>query len=398
MLGEKLSNTQTENSGKSDWDSLSEDGDTRIEEYNDAERKKSQAELQNLGRKSMLAAIWQQKIEESEQLSFKHKLEQPESPTLQHKNEVVKFMKNTREQERVERAINGTFLSMEELGAIIDDGAEESTKRTIDYRGKEIEIVNTGNIPFRFLKHSIQYSGARNHPLMDNPSLWDKNEQETKLKNYSNMLSLEYCDSIERRKIEADDRDNTIAYGFLHLPARSLSTISETGQMLHKKRRNIDLPYNMVYKSEELPNYLTQQYFQELQVFRYNEENGEPIMRPDFIIAPTGGITEDTLEQAAYFDVPVFEIPPHEVTSPKTEVEDNTPRAEVEDNTPKTEIDILIDRYLNKAKKDSSPEEISKLEQELRELSSTSSREVWSRKKRSIYPELYDYVLEKSNS
>ena len=41
---------------------------------------------------------------------------------------------------------------------------------------------------------------------------------------------------------------------------------------------------------------------------------------------------------------------------------------------------------------------ISKLEQELRELSSTSSREVWSRKKRSIYPELYDYVLEKSNS
>ena len=52
----------------------------------------------------------------------------------------------------------------------------------------------------------------------------------------------------------------------------------------------------------------------ELQAFRYDDDSGRPSFHPDFIIAPSDGINDDTLRQAAYFNVPIFEIPTKEVS------------------------------------------------------------------------------------
>ena len=56
---------------------------------------------------------------------------------------------------------------------MMDAGEAETSKTVVEYEGKPVVIYNTGNLPFRYPEHDIQYSGGRGgQPLMKDPMLW----------------------------------------------------------------------------------------------------------------------------------------------------------------------------------------------------------------------------------
>ena len=294
-MAKEFANELNRNNEPSGWDSLSENNELGQYGHESTQRK----QLRILGKK-ILGTLGKDEV----------------SPTQVSKDNQIRLRRDLTSQEKIERAFNDTFLSMDELEPMIKNGAEESSFRIVEYGGKRIPIYFTGNLPIRFLYHSIQYSGGdKTQPLMRDPSIWDKNEKQARelLGNkFSNMLSMEYVDSIEYRK-EKYERFRGVGYGFLHLPAKSLSIITTAGQSLQKQRNDIYLrEETRVLK--ELPGQIAQESFMELQAFRYDDDSGKPAFSPDFILAPAErGITEDVLRQAIHFNAPIFEIPTKEV-------------------------------------------------------------------------------------
>ena len=107
----------------------------------------------------------------------------------------------------------------------MDAGEAEASKTVVEYEGKSVVIYNTGNLPFRYLEHDIQYSGGRgDQQLMKDPMLWyaSKEEAQKRATSFSDQLSFQYKDSIKRRGQEYVDKDEHIFYCFLHLPETQL--------------------------------------------------------------------------------------------------------------------------------------------------------------------------------
>lgn len=300
----------------------------------------------------------------------------PHSPTWDHaKLESGRKEKRVR-QEHFERALNETFIPINELEAIFSSGAELATKRYEEYDGKRIAVYNTGNVQFRWLAHSIEWDGAEGHPLVENPALWTMSEDEVRqyMPIPSNMLSMQYCDSIiQRKKVP----NTEIRYGFLHFPAASVATTSiGTGQRLDKTIDMIDLRDDLLL--DGLPDRIAKASFLEVQAFRYDEQ-GRPAFWPDFIEAPCEGVNENTLKQAAFFGVPVFEIPRKEVEKPKTALE-----------LILESIDDEIEKELSWARS----EDVPILKEQMRTLANTPASD-WARKDRMVYDGLFKLVKQK---
>lgn len=220
------------------------------------------------------------------------------------------FRQAERAQELYEREINKLFTPMDELISILDNGIEGSSKRVEDYNGQKITIYDTGNLDFYYLQHDLEYNkgGAR---IVSDPSLWNLNKSDAKAAGLtSNLLSMQLYNSKDKHS------DNGISFGILHLPPNSINMVTKSAGLKLRNDSGIsDLAWkNSFPNAKDIPNEATSYFdrFIETQAFRYNDK-GEPIFRPDFIIAPSEGLNEDTLnntlKQAAYFGVPVFCIP-----------------------------------------------------------------------------------------
>lgn len=229
-----------------------------------------------------------------------------------------KITRDQRRQEFLERTINESLPSFEELIGILESGAESSSKRYEKFGKKIIPVYNTGNLDFNYLSHSIEYSGtsSNDYNLLKDPSLWDLTESQAQEQlglKFSNMLSSTYDNSNNQHA----ETVKTLRYGFLHFPPNSVCTFSTAGQARNKKRevheklRRVDglTKESLLKKVATLSSS-----FMEIQNFRY-DENGNPQFRPSFIIARESGTDQDALRQAAYFDIPVFEIPTEKILS-----------------------------------------------------------------------------------
>ena len=251
------------------------------------------------------------------------------TPTEDHQIRKERLTGDRRRQELIERAINDSFYSVEEIEGMVEMGAEGASKRTETFEGQEITVYNTGNIPFRYLAHAIQYPGATVQRLVEDPSLWNMSEEDAKQtigESFSNMLSLTYEDSIEARNMSHSLSDS-VRYGFLHIAANTLAHAGATnGERLNKDEEEISLPRAGTISEKEYVDDLTEG-FKEVQTFRYDEQ-GNVIMKPDFIIAPKSGLNKEALRQAAFFDIPVFEIPTQHVQTEeeKAQIEAKTAR------------------------------------------------------------------------
>lgn len=404
-MKEIIGNDEKQVEETSSWDSLTENSEDNWQqmqaERSVIEQEKRGGRLHALGKKIMdvlrkliphkeKTSTESEPISESEQNDTQDTITERDkvigdsdwdiSPTQDHAYLELGRKENAVRQEYIERSLNESFMTMDELEAVFSEGAENASKRTVEYGGKTITIYNTGNVPFRFLEHSIQYSGATGTPLVENPSLWDRSEGDASQElgdKFSNMLSMQYRDSIMRRVQAPNDG---ICYGMLRVPPASLATMNTGGQVLNKTRDDIAL-YNWQekYSPSELQDKIAGSGFLEVQSFRYDEQ-GNPAFRPDFIEAPADGINEATLKQAAYFDVPIFEIPRSKV---KTEME-------VVDR----KIEEYILRKVADYEQDSSPEEVATYEERLRRLINTPTAE-WGRWGRIAQKELFALVKQK---
>ena len=304
------------------------------------------------------------------------------SPTQWHANLKLERRQNEVAQEYIERSLNESFMTMDELEAVFEGGVENSSMRTVEYEGKIIKIYNTGNVPFRFLEHSIQYRGAIGTPLVEDPSLWDKSEDDARQEfgyKFSNMLSMQYRDSVMRRE---QGPPFGIGYGMLRMPPGSVAIINTGGQPRNKTKDDISLlltNWQEAYSPSELADEIAGMGFVEVQSFRYDEQ-GKVAFRPDFIEAPVDGINDATLKQAVYFGVPIFEIPQRQVKTEKEIVDEN--------------IHMCILRNVIEYEQDHAPDQVEKHEERLHRLAETPTGE-WTRRDRYFEKELYALVKER---
>ena len=311
------------------------------------------------------------------------------TPTEDHQKLKERLIGDRRRQELIERAINDSFYSIEEIEGMVEMGAEGASKRTETFEGQEITVYNTGNIPFRYLAHAIQYPGATVQRLVEDPSLWNMSEENAKQtigESFSNMLSMTYEDSIEARNMSHSLRDS-VRYGFLHIAANTLAHAGATnGELLNKSEEEISLPRAGKVSEKEYIDGLTDG-FKEVQTFRYDEQ-GNVIMKPDFIIAPKSGLNKEALRQAAFFGVPVFEIPTRHVetdeerTKKQQEAEAQKREAEAQLEAQKQEIQQKIEKYIqNKLEANASdldPTELAQYEENMRQLASGTDNPNWT--------------------
>ena len=241
----------------------------------------------------------------------------------------INIEKNRERQRTIETKLNETFTPIEELEAIMDAGEAEASKTVVEYEGKPVVIYNTGNLPFRYLEHDIQYSGGRgDQQLMKDPMLWyaSKEEAQKRATSFSDQLSFQYKDSIKRRGQEYVDKDEHIFYCFLHLPETSLSQMSEgaTGELVKKNNDIISL--SETDAAGDVAEKISDTRFLELQAHRY-DETGKPAFKIDFIRAPLDGVNEDVLRQAAAHGVPIFIIPKKHVLTKEEVVAEEARKA-----------------------------------------------------------------------
>ena len=247
----------------------------------------------------------------------------------------INLEKNRERQRTIEAKLNETFTPIEELEAIMDAGEAETSKTVVEYEGKPVVIYNTGNLPFRYLEHDIQYSGGRGgRPLMKDPMLWYASKEEAQKRavsfSFSDQLSFQYKDSIKRRDQEYVDKDEHIFYCFLHLPEMSLSQMGEraTGELI--KGSNDIISLNEESATGDVAEKISDKSFLELQAHRY-DETGKPAFKIDFIRAPLDGVNEDVLRQAAAHGVPIFIIPKkHVLTKEEVAAEEARKAREIE--------------------------------------------------------------------
>ena len=211
----------------------------------------------------------------------------------------------------------------------MDAGEAEASKTVVEYEGKPVVIYNTGNLPFRYLEHDIQYSGGRgDQQLMKDPMLWyaSKEEAQKRATSFSDQLSFQYKDSIKRRGQEYVDKDEHIFYCFLHLPEMSLSQMGEgaTGELVKGGNDIISLSEGSA--TGDVAEKISDTRFLELQAHRY-DETGKPAFKIDFIRAPLDGVNEDVLRQAAAHGVPIFIIPKKHVLTKEEVVAEEARKA-----------------------------------------------------------------------
>lgn len=245
----------------------------------------------------------------------------------------INIEKNRERQRTIETKLNETFTPIEELEAIMDAGEAEASKTVVEYEGKPVVIYNTGNLPFRYLEHDIQYGGGRgDQQLMKDPMLWyaSKEEAQKRATSFSDQLSFQYKDSIKRRGQEYVDKDEHIFYCFLHLPEMSLSQMGEgaTGELVKGGNDIISLSEGSA--TGDVAEKISDKRFLELQAHRY-DETGKPAFKIDFIRAPLDGVNEDVLRQAAAHGVPIFIIPKkHVLTKEEVAAEEARKAREIE--------------------------------------------------------------------
>jgi hypothetical protein len=299
---------------ESNWDKLA--GQTKQEHYQKIGKKTNSITLRKKGANRQ----YERNILENVSNSWYSDPDIENSQSFMHNYnlQIGEITRDQRRQEFLERTINESLPSFEELIGMLESGAELSSKRYEKFGEKNIPVYNTGNLDFNYLSHSIEYSGTndRNYSLLKDPSLWDLTESQARsqlgIGTFSNMLSLTYNNS-NQYKIEA----KTIRYGLLRLPPNSVCTFSTAGQSLNKKRETDEDLWlaDRLTKAELLKKVtISTSNFMEIQNFRYDED-GNPQFRPSFIIARESGTDQDALRQAAYFDAPIFEIPTEKIFS-----------------------------------------------------------------------------------
>ena len=221
-----------------------------------------------------------------------------------------------RVQEMIERDLNSRLMTADEMYE--SEGAE---KRTVLYGDKEVTVIDMSGAPYRMLvtaidyktlDHQIGYGVAKR--LMADPSLWDENREiAEKERNFGGGYVDSRADTICTSYINSEANASSsvpgkVVYGFDHIKPDSVVIASATDagstQSAGSHKPSIRLHQANFVSNLEKGN--TRGGYNEITLRRY-DESGEPL-RPSYIVAQDGDISEDALRHASFWGIPIINI------------------------------------------------------------------------------------------
>lgn len=231
-----------------------------------------------------------------------------------------------RNQEIIEREINSRLLTVDKLEEEVLSGSHEVSKGVIDYDGAQIPIYYLKGITFSMLSHAVDFrryawmnkkyitGGGTSKALFDDPSIWSKHEEDAltdKSSGYNargNLVSVSYINS--ENNINNADKGK-LRYGFDKIPGGSFLAFNDrdggTPNYIGENGTNNvarGLNYNEVLN--KLNNISYADGHNEALLKRYSD-TGLPLL-PSYIITESGGIADQALRHAKYFNIPIVDI------------------------------------------------------------------------------------------
>lgn len=212
---------------------------------------------------------------------------------------------------RTEAMYNDRLDAIEYLEEALTSQKEGITKTIGKYEGQQVDVYNLAGLPFHFIQHSLDgltWTETADG-LRKNPELWMKNKAELQLgssKQYGDTLSVSYIDAGINVVKGGISSEHGLIYGFSKI---------RPGTLLQIHSRDGGTPNRVEYAEARSgltaisPDNLAKQsthFHNEVLLKRYNED-GKP-MKPDFLIARDGVVTEDAKRHALYFGVPIVNI------------------------------------------------------------------------------------------
>lgn len=255
-------------------------------------------------------------------------------------------LQKDRRTELLEREFNDAMTTPQELAQAVAENKDGISLSQLEYQGRQVQVYDLFGHELRFLQHAVDYkiydSSARilgrdsAHSLLEDPSKWlsSRERQESSLedgeKRLTDNISTSYVDTslnlIRRGGVKSP---HAVVYAFTHLGANDLIATSggdlrtEGNAAMHDETKYIDNERNQKYIIHDVKQHnaqMTPEQVARSHYYSYNEvvisrykDNGEPVL-PDMMIVHSdsedqmGGITEDTLRHAAFFNIPIVRI------------------------------------------------------------------------------------------
>ena len=209
---------------------------------------------------------------------------------------------------------NESLFDNESDGEMFFD--EVDNKSSIDQLN-EILVYKLSGFPIRFLQHTVDYRLSpdtdtnstgfiRSQNLLLNPEYWINQDDDIRGEK-SNTLSCSYVDSEINIMHGAATSFFGVAYGFCKIEKNSLigiykgdgQTVNNVGEMAaHDGRYEVESLDELAYKSTSSYN----------EVFlRRFDANNQSLM-PDFLVTYDGFYSDQMVEHAKFFNVPIIDI------------------------------------------------------------------------------------------
>ena len=181
----------------------------------------------------------------------------------------------------------------------------------------EILVYKLSGFPIRFLQHTVDYRLSpdtdinstgfiRSQNLLLNPEYWMNQDDDIRGEK-SNTLSCSYVDSEINIMHGAATSFFGVAYGFCKIEKNSLigiykgdgQTANNVGEMAaHDGRYEVESLDELAYKSTSSYN----------EVFLRRFDTNNQSLMPDFLITYDGFYSDQMVEHAKFFNVPIIDI------------------------------------------------------------------------------------------
>ena len=189
-------------------------------------------------------------------------------------------------------------------------------KNSID-RLNEILVYKLSGFPIRFLQHTVDYRLSpdtdinstgfiRSQNLLMNPEYWMNQDDDIRGEK-SNTLSCSYVDSEINIMHGAATSFFGVAYGFCKIKKNALigvykgdgQTANNVGRMAaHDGRYEVESLDELAYKSTSSYN----------EVFLRRFDTNNQSLMPDFLITYDGFYSDQMVEHAKFFNIPIIDI------------------------------------------------------------------------------------------
>ena len=278
--------------------------------------------------KELREKLWHEQQEEAERKSLENDMSKARSYFESHAQQ--KF-EGQRVQEILEKDWNSRLTTVDGLEEAVMGGEDGVDKRSIDYDGEPITVYDLSGKPFEMISHAVDYRYANwsmgtadignktAQDLLEHPENWEMTrEQAESAEGYGtrredalgDVISTSYVNSETNIESRVSKLGNyyTLCYGFENVRPDSVLYVTngDAGSSNTGGKGETVLSKGDVEAIDRLEAAGGSAGYNEVVLRRYDEE-GRPL-RPNYIIAEDGHITEAALRHAKYFNIPIVNI------------------------------------------------------------------------------------------